>query len=133
MLDTSALYPLVTELREKLLDYSDVLAVLDLAFYEMGNVLWKEYRRGKIRDLAAVAEFFEEVLMTLQIMRVPTNLAEILKLAVNHGLTFYDASYIYVAQHYGLKLVTEDKDLLKFPQAISVRELLHELEPGPTE
>ena len=39
LLDASALYPLVLKLRDKLLDYLTLMAVLDLTVYEVGNVI----------------------------------------------------------------------------------------------
>ena len=44
LLDASALYPLALSLREKLLDYTGLTAVLDPTVYEVGNTVWKEYR-----------------------------------------------------------------------------------------
>ena len=40
------------------------------------------------------------------------------------NITFYDASYICVARKHGLKLVTEDLNLLKFSEAISLEEMI---------
>jgi len=51
LLDTSALYPLVLQLREEFLEYTAIFTVLEQAFYEVGNTIWKEYRRGRIRAL----------------------------------------------------------------------------------
>ncbi len=127
LLDTSALYPLVLRLREKLIEYLDVFSILDLTFYEVGNVIWKEYKRGKIRNLIAVANLFQEILNSMQKIEVDSGVSEILKIAIKEGLTFYDASYLYVARSRGLKLVTEDSDLLRFQESISVEELLKEL------
>jgi len=48
---------------------------------------------------------------------------------VKNGITSYDASYVYVARKMRLKLVTEDSDLLKFPEVVSLKALLEELRP----
>jgi len=48
LLDASALYPLVLKLRDKLLDYLALMAVLDLTVYEVGNVIWEESRGGRV-------------------------------------------------------------------------------------
>jgi len=45
LIDTSALYPLILMLRDRVLLYIDILFVSDLTRYEVGNVLWKEYGR----------------------------------------------------------------------------------------
>jgi len=105
-----------------------MFAVLDLTFYEVGNVLWKEYRKGRIRDLLMIATLFPETLTGMNIKEVRSKLVEVTKLALKENLTFYDASYLYVAKKHSVKLVTEDKDLKKFPESIDTRELLKELD-----
>ncbi|RLE65257.1 MAG: PIN domain nuclease [Thermoprotei archaeon] len=128
LVDTSALYPLILRLRERILSYADKLAVLDLTVYEVGNVLWKEYKRGRIRDLGNSAALFREALAPLDRLAVD-DLEEVLKTAVERDLTFYDASYVYVAEKSGLKLVTEDEEVLeKCSNAVSLDEMLKSLE-----
>jgi len=127
ILDTSALYPLVLRLRENLLAYSSLFIVLDLTVYEVGNVIWKEYRRGKIRDPAVVARLFQEIFNIIPVVRFNADIREVLGLAINENLTFYDASYLYMARTHNAKLVTEDRDLQRFPESISVEQLLNEL------
>ena len=131
ILDTSALYPLVLRLRENLLAYSSLFIVLDLTVYEVGNVIWKEYRRGKIRDPAVVARLFQEIFNIIPVVRFNADIREVLGLAINENLTFYDASYLYMARTHNAKLVTEDRDLQRFPESISVEQLLNELGPKP--
>lgn len=124
LLDASALYPLVLRLREKILLYSERFRVLDLTTYEVGNVIWKEHRRGKIKDLAPVVAMFENILRNIDKLSIGSEISEVIGVAVKNNVTFYDASYIYIAQKYGLKLVTEDIDLKRFPEAISVDKLI---------
>lgn len=127
LLDASALYPLLRRLGDKILLYRDELAILDLTFYEIGNVLWKEHRLGRIRDWRTASKLFSEVLKELQVLRVE-NLEGILEIATERNLSFYDASYAYTAEKENLVLVTEDKKLLKSTNnAIGVEELLARL------
>lgn len=128
LLDASAIYPLMLRLREELLSYVNRFAVLDLTVYEVGNVIWKEFRRGRIRDPTIVAELFEEIFSSIPVLRPQIGLREVVELAISENLTFYDASYLYAARIYGMKLVTEDSDLLRFPEAINVDQLLKELQ-----
>lgn len=127
LLDASALYPLVLRLREGLLDHASLFAVLDLTVYEVGNVLWKEHRAGRVRSLQAAAALFQEVFENLTILPLEDGLGEVLELASSEGLTFYDASYLYTARRHGLRLVTEDGDLQAFPESMRLEELLEEL------
>ena len=128
LLDTSSLYPLLIRLRGGILDYSDHLCVLDLTLYEVGNVIWKEYKRGFIKDIESMVDLFEEFLSSVSIMSIRSSLGEILSLAIGEDLTFYDASYLYMSRKLGYKLVTEDSKLGRYPEAIGVDELIRELE-----
>jgi len=128
LLDASALYPLLRRIGDKILLYRDKLAVLDLTFYEIGNVLWKEYRLGRIRDWRTISKLFSEVLKELQVLRVE-NLEGVLEIATERNLSFYDASYAYMAEKENLVLVTEDKKLLRSTSnSIGVKELLARLD-----
>ena len=128
LLDASAVYPLVLKLRENVLNYIDRFVVLDLTIYEVGNVIWKEFRRGRIANLRAVTRLFEELFSNIAVLRLETRLHEVLELAIRENLTFYDASYLYTARSYGMKIVTEDSDLLKFPEAMNVDQLVRDLQ-----
>ncbi len=127
LLDTSALYPLILMLRENLLSYSNIFSVLDLTIYEAGNVIWKEHRKGRIKDPRAVASLFQEIFNIIPILKLGANIQEVLELALSENITFYDASYLYMARIHGAKLVTEDQDLQRFHESISVTQLLDEL------
>lgn len=118
MVDASALYPLILNFREKVFTASKKLKILDLTFYEVGNVLWKHYRRGKIENLDVAAETFKEVLNSLEKLKAE-DFTEILKMATRENLTFYDAAYINVAKKHKLILISADKEILrKYPEAI---------------
>lgn len=124
LLDASALYPLLLQLREKILDYASLFTVLDLTVYEVGNTVWKEYQRGRVKNPYIVAKLFQEILSLMNVVSINGRLGDVLELAHRENLTFYDASYLYTATRMGLKLVTEDKALQKYPVSISVKELL---------
>ncbi|MCS7367061.1 MAG: type II toxin-antitoxin system VapC family toxin [archaeon YNP-WB-062] len=127
LIDASAIYPLILKLREKVLLYEDNFVILDLTIYEVGNVVWKEYQRGKIRDPTSVMKMFEEIMGGVEKLNIGKGMLEIFEIAAKNNITFYDASYIYIARKRGLKLVTEDHDLLNFPEAISLETMFKEL------
>lgn len=123
LVDASALYPLILEMREKVLLKSGELAILDLTVYEVGNVLWKEYRAGRIKNLDAVSQLFQKVLENLHRFSV-NSLKEVLEMAVRERLTFYDAAYLWVSEKNGLTLITEDEELLsKYPKAVRTHQI----------
>ena len=109
LIDTSALYPL---LASGVPFNSDECAVSTLTEYEVGNVLWRENQQGKLKDPRRVAAIFSEVLHPLRKFEIES-LPEVLAVAVERNLTFYDASYAAIAERHGVKLVTQDTDLLK--------------------
>ncbi len=127
LLDASAIYPLVLLLRERFLEYSSLFTVLDLTVYEVGNVLWKEHRRGRVKDVGKAAKLFQEIFRNIHVLRLESGLQHVLELSVSENLTFYDASYLYAARSRGLRLVTEDQDLQGYPESITVKQLLEEL------
>jgi Predicted nucleic acid-binding protein, contains PIN domain len=125
LLDASALYGLVAHYR-RWIGHREKLAILHLTVYEVGNALWKEARAGRLpwREAAGA---LSRVLSSLKTMDDPP-LEKVLEVAVKRDLTFYDASYAYVAETLGLSLVTQDRELLrKSPAAIDVDTFLAKL------
>jgi len=102
---------------------------LDLALYEIGNAVWKHvyvFRRVSLENSLTVLDALVMVLGKMKRLKVESPL-EVLKLAVEEGLTFYDASYLYMALKNGMILVTDDaylrKVARKYVKAFSSREL----------
>ena len=125
LLDASALYGLVAHYRTWV-GHREKLAILHLTVYEVGNALWKETRAGRLpwREAAGA---LSRVLSSLKVLDDPP-LEKVLEVAVERDLTFYDASYAYVAETLGLSLVTQDRELLKkSPAAIDVDTFLARL------
>jgi predicted nucleic acid-binding protein len=94
LLDASALYPLILRLKENLMLYKDRFAILDLTVYEVGNTVWKEYRKGRIGDPALVIEMFKEVMEGMKKLDIGEEILEAFDIAVKSNITFCDASYI---------------------------------------
>ncbi len=125
LLDASALYGLVAHYR-RWVRHKEKLAILHLTVYEVGNALWKEARAGRLpwREAAGA---LSRVLSSLKMLDDPP-LEKVLEVAVERDLTFYDASYAYVAETLGLSLVTQDRELLrKSPAAVDVDTFLARL------
>ena len=121
LIDASAIYPLLSYVES--VDLERVY-VLRLTFYEVGNVIWKEfYLHKRVKDPVTLAELFRKFLSRLKVLEDPP-MEEAMKVAVDRGLTFYDASYVYAAESRGLVLVSEDSDLRRKGNAISLKEFL---------
>lgn len=87
---------------------------LDLAQYELGNVVWKEVTRNKISESegAKLIKFISKVISLMEILKIGIR-NEVLKVAVDNNLSYYDASYLYASISMKDALVTEDKKLLE--------------------
>ena len=121
LLDASALLPLVTQSGKKLVTEATNadLITSDLAIYESCNGLWKLATLLKtltLKDAQDIATILNEltaknIIQTINFTSI--NLAQTLDIAQKAQITFYDASYITIAQDIKATLVTEDKKLLK--------------------
>ena len=121
LIDTSALYPLLIS---GIPFNAEECAVSSLTEYEIGNVLWRENQQHKLKDPAKVAEIFSQTIHPLREMKIDS-IANVLAVAIERHLTFYDASYAYIAEKENIKLVTEDIDLLKKCRAaIPIKEMI---------
>jgi predicted nucleic acid-binding protein len=90
-----------------------------LTIYEVVNALWREAYLLKFTSIDKVLQLVDIVVDVIRYMRILniSNLEkEVLRMSVELGLTAYDASYIVLAQKYGLTLVTEDRKLMSKAQ-----------------
>jgi predicted nucleic acid-binding protein len=86
--------------------------VSSLTEYEVGNVLWRETQQKKLKNPRRIATIFSEAIRPLRKIELDS-IADVLVIAIERNLTFYDASYAYIAEKQNMKLVTQDTDLLK--------------------
>ena len=84
---------------------------VNLFRYELGNVAWKMVRFGKkwSEERAMDAMKMASALLT----EVETNLhwSEVMALALKQQVSYYDASYVWLAQSRGLPLYSRDERL----------------------
>jgi predicted nucleic acid-binding protein len=138
VLDASAIGALLERMKDKGLIYLKGSLILDLTLYELGNIIWKACRLRRViseeealegaKDLAKVLELASRVQFK------GGDVEEVMRLALSLGLTFYDASYLYLAKSKDYVLVTEDEELLRQAavagvRAIRVEEYLSERKP----
>jgi predicted nucleic acid-binding protein len=120
LIDTSALYPILVS---GVAFNAEECAVSSLTEYEIGNVLWRENQQKKLKDPRRIATIFSEAIRPLRKMEIDS-IANVLAVAIERRLTFYDASYAYLAEKENMRLVTQDTDLLKKCKvAISIKEM----------
>ena len=101
----------------------DECAISTLTEYEIGNVLWRETQHGRMKNPQLAATTFSKALQSLTKLEIDS-IAKVLAVAIARNLTFYDASYAYLAEKQNLTLVTQDTELLKkCKAAIPVKEM----------
>ncbi|MFV3128406.1 type II toxin-antitoxin system VapC family toxin [Niveispirillum sp. KHB5.9] len=87
--------------------------------YEIGNICWKKIRRTPSQRDALEAAF--DLFTRLRVDYRPIDAIEVLAMATAKHLTFYDATYVWLAKAHGLELVTLDKPLgLKASSMVTV-------------
>jgi predicted nucleic acid-binding protein len=89
------------------------LAVPDLFFVEMSNILWKFVRRGEM-VLSRAIEIIEEIAGSPFVTFTNQSLTtDSLDLAVATGLSAYDASYVALAMRIDKIFITADEKLVR--------------------
>ena len=95
---------------EKLEGYTSSLAI-----FEIGNAIWKQvYQRKRLNEDEGmkVLDVMKEVLESLEKLEIDEP-QDVLKIAVENGITFYDSAYLYLAIKNDLSLVTDDEKLYR--------------------
>jgi len=111
LLDSSSIFKAI---RQEAVEALPGNHTLELTRYELGNILWKEYAlRGRAtgEELKGLSRLVKQVLSLMEVASIACREEQILDLAEGLRLTFYDASYVYLAAEKGLPLVTEDSNL----------------------
>jgi predicted nucleic acid-binding protein len=113
LFDSSAIFKAIKENKVEVLVGN---CTLELARYELGNVLWKSLAlEGKATnaEIKNLARIVKRVLSVMEVLQISCSEEEILEIANKTKITFYDAAYTYHAMAKNLTLITEDTQLLK--------------------
>jgi len=116
LIDASSLMLLMKKAEIQIvLDYLQTSSILDLTFYEVGNAIWKETCLMKFltkKESEILRNRVQTVLSkTDRIPSEPNSFQGVFNVSESENLSFYDASYLFIAKEKGLVLVTEDKEL----------------------
>jgi len=112
LVDSSSIFRAIKENRIEILAGN---CTLELARYELGNILWKEHtlrQRITAEELERLIKLVKNVLNLMQVLTIGCHEEKILDTATKLKLTFYDASYLRYAKENKLTLVTEDSALI---------------------
>ena len=113
LFDSSAIFRAI---KENKIDALTGNSTLELARYELGNIIWKDYAlQSKISEQEArmMAKAIKHTLAIMDVLGIANSEEEILDIAMKLKITFYDASYAYFAKAKELRLITEDLRLIK--------------------
>jgi len=113
LLDASAIFKAI---KENAIERTADSHTLELARYELGNIVWKQHNLHKTinrEESLSLIRIIADVLDTLQVHHAKGREDKILELAEEQDTTFYDASYLHQARELGLSLVSEDKGMIE--------------------
>ena len=138
VLDSSTIAIIFKRLKGEAVDVLEENIMLDLAFYELGNMIWKECTLKNLISLEEGINRAGQLAKVLEVVeaakiRSSEDFKEVMRLATELRLTFYDTSYLQVAKKRNLPLVTEDRELRDKARqagvkAVTVSELLKQVE-----
>ena len=121
LFDASSIVEALLRWREESITILGAGFRLELTMYEVGNSIRRVYVKRKPTD-QEVTRKTRAAAKVLGVMDVTPIVAEeteeIMGIALDHSLTFYDAAYLYVARRDGLVLVTEDEPLKKIAKKL---------------
>lgn len=112
LFDSSAIFRAIKENKIEALTGN---CTVELARYELGKIIWKDYLQEKIskEESKMIAKAVKHTLMTMEVLQIVNKEEQILETATDLNITFYDASYAYFAKEKELQLITEDLRLKK--------------------
>ncbi|HEX5929826.1 MAG TPA: type II toxin-antitoxin system VapC family toxin [Solirubrobacterales bacterium] len=98
------------------------MRITSLTLYEIGNLLTREAGRGAAQVGAALDLLVE--MCGDPVPLLPGDYGVSAQLARAHGLTFYDASYVAIANRIGRRVLSADGDLLGPGLAVDLKAAL---------
>lgn len=127
VIDANSMLNLVRRLKGDAVKTLEGTVIPSLAYYEIGNGLWKECNQLKTLSLEEADKTLSLVGSILKSMKVihledESKLAKkVLQLANKQNITYYDATYLTIASHLEKTLVTDDEKLGKIAEKVDVK------------
>ncbi len=103
--------------------------VPDLFWAACANVLWKHVKRLRLTEAAAAENLARLLALPVTELRTMDLAADALRLAIKHGISAYEATYVAAAEQASVPLVTADGPLIerfrgKRPTVLSLSDAL---------
>jgi len=118
--DASSIFVAIRKMKPEVLRGN---TTCELAKYELGNALWKEFALHSSISLGEAEKLMDTVIRAIELMNIRSpDWSDAFKLSLKLNITFYDASYLQLAINDGTSLVTEDEKLReKAEKVVDVR------------
>jgi predicted nucleic acid-binding protein len=117
LFDSNIIYKLIRELPQAAVEKLVKGTTIYLAYYELGNALWREcllLRRISLQEAEKSLGMIYSILECMKVASIDNEAGiEVLDTAYKFNLTFYDTAYLVAAKKSGLILVTDDIKLAK--------------------
>jgi predicted nucleic acid-binding protein len=127
LFDANAIFRLIRECPEKAMEKLMEGTTINLAYYELGNALWREahlLKRISIEEAEKSLSLMYAMLVRMKVVEVDGEQGiEILQTAHKYNLTFYDSAYLVEAKKNSKILVTDDNKLAKAAEILGVETL----------
>jgi predicted nucleic acid-binding protein len=127
LFDANVIYRLIRDCPEKAMDMLMEGTTISLAYYELGNALWREahlLKRISIEEAKKSLSLMYAMLVRMQLVEVEGEQGiEILQTAHKCNLTFYDSAYLVEAKKTSKILLTDDNKLAKAAEILGVETL----------
>ena len=127
LFDANVIYRVIRECPEKALDMLMEGTTISLAYYELGNALWREahlLKRISIEEAEKSLSLMYAMLVRMNVEEVDDEQGiEILQTAHKCNLTFYDSAYLVEAKKTNKILVTDDNRLAKVAKPLGIQTL----------
>jgi predicted nucleic acid-binding protein len=125
--DSNVIFRLIRETPEKALDTLIESTTIYLAYYEIGNALWREcllLKRISYEEAEKSLSLLYAILERMHVTPLDNETGkQVFQTAHEFNLTFYDSSYLVEADKSGKTLVTDDNKLLKAAEKLGVKTL----------
>jgi len=128
LFDASSIFMLVRELRGEAPDKLAEGSTLSLAYYELGNALWREcflLKRISQKEAENLLRAMFAILQAMDVVLLENEDAgsAVLDKACKFNITYYDSAYVAEACKSKKVLITDDKKLAKAAENAGLKTL----------
>jgi predicted nucleic acid-binding protein len=99
--------------------FGELLLAPGLIHFELGNLCWKKMRRSP-EQADALQRNWLNWNVSPPVTLIDTDLAGTIHLAHGHNLTFYDASYLWLAHDRSADLISLDAKLVRAARSLGL-------------